>query len=128
MEKSKIDVPFEITQEFIDDVLCTAFEGGITHWCDKVVVRDNDYKGGEYASEVVSRGGVVDIVVDDGEFIDIDEYKEGLNLERFINGYKLYTQWCLDRKIEILTDPAEIDAEIADIIVQFAVFGEIIFG
>ena len=30
-----------VSEQDIDDILCTAFEGGITYWCDRVRVVGN---------------------------------------------------------------------------------------
>lgn len=30
-----------VSEQDIDDILCTAFEGGITYWCDSVRVVGN---------------------------------------------------------------------------------------
>ena len=44
-----------VSEQDIDDILCTAFEGGITYWCDSVRVVGNYL--GKYASDQISRGG-----------------------------------------------------------------------
>ncbi len=46
---------FNITDEQLDDIMCTALEGGITYWCDEAKVV-GDYLG-EYAHEQIARGG-----------------------------------------------------------------------
>ena len=45
-----------VSEQDIDDILCTAFEGGITYWCDSVRVVGNYL--GKYASDQISRGKV----------------------------------------------------------------------
>lgn len=121
MEKRVIMIPFEVDGEWIDDVLCTAFEGGINYWCSNVTVVDGDYKGGEYKSEVISRGGRLKLYDESGAIVH-------LTLEGFIKGVEKYYEWCLKDNRKTYTDPGMIDAEIADCMVQFAVFGEIIYG
>lgn len=129
MENKVIEnVAFGITNEFIDDVLCTAFEGGITYWCDRVDVKYNDYRGAKYASEVISKGGTLEIVFDDAEFADYDPQFVELTKDKFIKGYKKYVEFATERKLPVYTDAGDIDADIADMIVQYAVFDEVVFG
>ena len=113
-----------VSQEDIDDILCTAFEGGITYWCDRARV-DGDYRG-TYASEQVSRGG--------GVFLhDFEENEEiYLNMDNFLIGLHKYLE--TDSKIlvysdgSLVIDTCQVDADVADQIVQFAIFGEVIYG
>lgn len=48
----------EVTNQDIDDIMCTALEGGITYWCRRAEVVGGKYLG-EYAHEQISRGGEV---------------------------------------------------------------------
>ena len=114
----KVELNVKVTGQDIDDILVTAFEGGITYWCDEVQVK-GDYLG-EYASDQVSRGGVVRLHDEDG-------WHE-LNLAKILDGIKKYL--ATDNSIlegkEI--DTCQVDADIADSIVQYALFGEIVYG
>ena len=113
-----------VTEEDIDDIMCSALEGGITYWCYKAKVV-GDYLG-EYASEQISRGGVLKLY--DSENGDIYE----LTLEALLNGIRLAIQndyyaeyeWHYGDKL----DCCQIDANVADCIVQCALFGEVIYG
>ena len=51
----RVSMEVKLTQQDVDDIICTALEGGITYWADKAVVV-GEYLG-EYASEQISRGG-----------------------------------------------------------------------
>lgn len=119
----------EFTNEDINDIMATALEGGITYWCGRVEVKDKDLKGQEYASDVISHDGT--LLIYDSE--DEDEVWE-LTREKFINGLKKFLQLCdkeyfksIDYSIREL-DISMIDAEDADIIIQYALFNEIVFG
>jgi hypothetical protein len=115
----KIVIDQEIDGKLVDDILCTAFEGGINYWCTKkVVVVGDDYHGGDYASEVVSRGGTLNIY--DGE----EERWHVLGIENMIEGIR---QWCIKygSYAQLLDD---FDAGDADCIVQLALFGEVVYG
>ena len=79
-----INVPIKINDDTIDDILCTALEGGITYWCYKINVENGDYKGKDWAHEVVSSGGSLILHTED------DPYLVKLNLDTFIKGCQKY--------------------------------------
>ena len=114
-----------VTAEDIDDILCTAFEGGICYWCDEVEVVGKYL--GKYASEQISRGGK--LVLHDAESSD----KWELDLEKIKQGIEMYI--CLfPDKIEgdeingYYIDTSNIDSDVADEIIQYALFGELMFA
>ena len=113
-----------VTAEDIDDIMCSALEGGITYWCAKATPV-GEYLG-EWANEQIARGG--ELVLYDAE--DDEEYV--LTREKLLNGiclayqhdyYKDY-DWAVDGKI----DACNVDAEVSDVIVQLALFGEVVYG
>lgn len=113
-----------VTQEDIDDIMASALEGGITYWCCKAeVVQDKYY--GEFASDQISRGGSLRLYdnEDDEQYI--------LTLDKFLKGVRLAIKdgygndWFSD---DARLNCAVIDGEAADIIVQMALFGEVVFG
>ncbi len=114
----------------IDDIVCTALEGGITYWCCKAVVGEDEYYG-EYASDQISRGGT--LILYDTE----EDERYTLTLEKLINGIAKacdegYGDFCdiaedgksLDNNVEM----SRLDSIAADIIIQYALFGEIVYG
>lgn len=119
--KLRIQVETRITQEDIDDIMCSALEGGICHWCTRAVVVGKYL--GEYASEQISRGGVLKLYDEEGECFELslDKLMAGIGLA-ISNGYA--KDWL--RGCEI--DCGQIDAEAADIIIQLALFQDIIYG
>ena len=113
-----------VTEQDIDDIMSTALEGGITYWCcaAKVV---GDYLG-RYASEQISRGGTLELF--DAESDD----KWTLTRDMLLRGIKQWAEFGGDPCLAILgngtLDTGEIDAEVADMIVQYALFGEVVYG
>lgn len=113
----------EITSQDIDDIMDSALSG-ITYWCNMAEVV-GDYLG-EYASEQISRGGM--LILHDAE--DDEEYD--LDLNQLLNGIKQAYEgnyfseyeWCDGKTI----DTCQIDAEVADVIVQLALFDEVVYG
>lgn len=118
----------EVTAEDIDDILCGSLEGGSTHWFYRVEVI-GEYLG-EYASEQISRGGKLKFHVDepfdesDTEWYELDKEKFLVGLQKWLNDYSDVGRVLYKNKL----DCAEIDAGMADSIVQFALFGEEIYG
>jgi hypothetical protein len=118
----QIEVTFlgDITQDMVDDILVAAFEGGINYWCRIIEVVGGDYHGGKYASDVISRGGAIHFFT-----FEEEEPPEVLTLKKFIDGFKQYCE-------RVGKDPERVydnhDAGVADMIVQYALFGKVIYG
>lgn len=118
------EIEAKLTDQDIDDIMVGALEGGINYWCREAEVV-GDYLG-EYASDQISRGGK--LILHDAESND----KWELDLEKFLNGVKLWLQNGDDQYHALQKDGTidccEIDGEMADLIVQYALFGEVVFG
>lgn len=114
----------KVNAEDIDGIMACALEGGITFWCDEARVV-GEYLG-EYASDQISRGG--QLLLHDME----EEETYLLNKEKFLKGLKIFLdnsegKICkLDSGYEV--DPANIDANDADSIIQYAIFGELVYA
>ena len=115
----------KVTQEDIDDIMATALEGGITClWCCKAKVV-GDYLG-EFASEQISHGGTLKL------YDSVEDTTYDLTLENFMHGLKKAIQggwyanydWYNDDEI----DTCNVDAEVADVIIQLALFDDVIYG
>ena len=115
----------KLTNENIDDIMYSALEGGVTaSWCYKVTVV-GEYLG-EYASEQVSRGGMLTFTTWDLTEADVTLTKEDF-LEGFRKWYEEGGDW-YEAVTENGVDTGNIDAGRADAIVQYALFGEIVYG
>lgn len=115
-----------LSDDNIDNIMVTALEGGICYWCDKVEVAGECV--GDYASEQISRGGTL-------RLYDFEEENwQELTREKFIAGLKKYiinptaSDICEIVDHEVRIDTCQVDAEVADAIIQYAVFGDIIYG
>ena len=119
----EVTVGFMLNEKDVDDIMDTAFYG-ITYWCGNAEVV-GEYLG-EFASEQISRGGTIKL-----HDYEEDEIYE-LNIEKFINGFKLWIQNGDDEygalNADGTVDTSEIDAIMADMIIQYAIFGEVIYG
>ena len=119
----------EISDELIEYILCSAFEGGITYWANNVSCKDNkDMKevGGwkhEYLTRTKKKDAVMYIhdaeteekypitkksIIDALQKMDTPEYKYTKALGRILD--------------------ETYDADDADIVVQTACFGQVVYG
>lgn len=120
----KVEIRVELTQENIDDIMVTALEGGITYWCSEASPECGELLK-EYPSEQISRGGA--LLLYDFE----EEAYRRLDLEKFLKGFKLWVENGGDEYGAIedgKVDCCNIDADCADAIIQYALFGEVIYG
>lgn len=114
-----------LSDEDIDDIMCGAIEGGISYWACKAEVVEDEYLG-EFAGDQISRGGSLRIYDrEDGE-----TYL--LTLEKLLRGFSMalllgYGDSWLDNS-ENTVDMCCIDAQGCDVIVQLALFGDVIYG
>lgn len=115
-----------ITKEFTDDdlenIMITALEGGIGYWA----CLDNsdwskqpaDMPTSEYAWKILQDGGTLHFLdeEDDGAeyFLDLNSLLDGIGK-------------CIANK-DWDGDIDNIDAIIADMIIQYAIFGSVIYG
>lgn len=115
------EIVVNLTMKDIDDIMCTALEGGITYWCCKADVV-GEYLG-EYAHEQISRNGT--LLLHDSE----EEKTYQFTLEHFVQGFRLYLeQGCHVQVEDNSIDTSDIDANDADCIVQLGLFEEVVFG
>lgn len=135
MEKYEVtaQIKVNLTQQDIDDIMCSALEGGVTAlWCGEAEVIE-EKRVADWGHEQIARGGV--LMLHDIE--DPNEVWE-LNLEKFLNGFKLWLErdggfavCALDDNGQVSDsgiDTCNIDGPAADSIVQYALFGEVVFG
>lgn len=114
-----------VTNNDIDDIMTTALEGGINYWADQAetvgTLREEDKD--LYISETISRGYTVEIHdAEEGEVYQLD-------LEKLLNGITYGVQ---NGFVEInnggTIDTGDIDAIAADVIIQAALFGDVVYG
>lgn len=127
MDKKKFEVRAEIkvnlTVEDIDDIMVSALEGGINYWCSEAEVVE-DKRCSDWGHEQIARGGA--LILHDME----SEEKWELDLEGFLKGFKLWLEDGQDKYGAVESgevDCGNIDAGCADEIIQYAIFGELVY-
>ena len=118
------DKKYNPSKEEIEDAIIGAMEGGSSYWAglnnrpDIWRLREKGTPLSEYAIKLLTEGDKVlfyDIENPSDEWeLTMDKLKEGFNLAIKQNYY--------DPKVD------DIDSEIADMILQLSLFGEIVFG
>ena len=125
-----IKIKLNITQEDIDDIVRTALEGGIGDWCRKVEVK-GDYLG-EYASDQISRNGILKLYgykTDEFYLLTRDRLLKGIvkyckNVQNLCDIIYVKDNPC-EQECEL--DCSMIDSVAADMIIQYAVMGDVIY-
>lgn len=122
----EVKLRLAITGEDIDDIMAGALEGGISYWCSRVEV-DGKYLG-DYASEQISRGGQLILC-------EICGTKHLLTRGKLVDGIVKYLQnphpynilncW---RETFMKIDTGKCDEMVCDMIIQYAIFGEVVYG
>jgi hypothetical protein len=114
-----MEATHEITDQVIDDILTAAFEGGINYWCSRVRIKAGTVLGepGRWASECVSRGATLELLDGEDEWHDLDRGA----IERGIR------QAATDNDLHVDVWYEGHDADDADVAVQLAIYGEVVY-
>lgn len=130
-----VSVPVELDDEFIEDVVCTMLEGGSNYWVDTI---DIDHPEGQrprytpvstWAADALNKGGNITIYP-----IEEEDGIVTINRENLVSGVKQLIDEHPDRVAVTYDHKANhidfgsMDADDADAILQYAVFGDLIFG
>ena len=122
----KVEMEILLTREDIDDIMCGALEGGITYWCRKAEVLGKYL--GEYASEQIARGGTLNLYDSEEDVVYV------LTKDKFLKGVELWAKNpiggnCLEHiDGRLRFDCCNADAVVCDAIIQYALFGDVIYG
>ena len=126
---NKINISIEVSDELIESILCTAFEGGITYWADNVSVPDQKdaKKVGCWKHEYLTKTKKKDAIMYIHDMYDGGKYsitkKSIINaLERMSKPENCYTK-AFGRILDVTYDAYD-----ADIVVQMACFGSVTYG
>ena len=108
----------------IDDIMVSALEGGITYWADAADVIE-EKRVADWGHEQIARDGVLLI----HDFEEDETYE--LTLAKFLNGFKLWFENGHDSCGAVSAHEVDcglIDGNDADGIIQYALFGDWIYG
>ncbi|MFJ7982305.1 hypothetical protein ACIQ1D_18765 [Lysinibacillus xylanilyticus] len=119
----EVNIPIKVTADEVETIIVNALEGGSTYWCGLEYTSATSMK----PKGIPHSTWVTQMLLDGIEvmFYDIEnEYdKFGLTLEKLCEGIKLNK---INRPFD--ADLENGDADTADCILQFALFGKVVFG
>ena len=125
---NKITITVEISDKMIEDILCSAFEGGITYWANNVTCEDRvdmqkvgGYKH-EYLTKTKKKIAALYIHADDGNVRRLTKKSIIDALQKM--DYK--ENGCTKALKRILNE--DYDSDDADLLMQMACFGKVIYG
>ena len=114
----------EKREQYLDDVLTTAIEGGIDYWVDEWIEIDLD-RSGNSSSDWRYRFAT---------FVDIEGDTYTINHDTIAKGLGIVTRRNAEHDKELILnnrtngDDGDHDALDADKVVQFALFGELVYA
>ena len=120
-------VTHTISDQDVIDLMVTAIEGGINYWCPSIQVQSgtsNMECFSERVGDIINKGGTILLADDEDETHDLESYTwHELTADKLRIGFQKY----LERKGSSV-DPGDWDVEVADVIIQLAIFGKIVYG
>lgn len=109
MKTYKIITEREVTEEQINDLVSTAFEGGINYWCGEA--KTSTELGDNYLSEMLTKGATIKL------YDEEEEKWHSLTLAKLLKAMGEY--W---------VDLDNYDSDDADALIQTAIFGKVVYG
>ena len=144
MNNRKVSVDITVSDDNLVSLLSCAFTGGISYWCSDAEVNREKYvaaknaliAGGKKSGEICVEDIYLKVLDDGGAIVlpdaeDSDETYE-LTLSKILKGIQLTEAARMTGEIDAAGIPSLFDeggdSNTADCIIQYALFGEIIFG
>ena len=128
----KIEKTIKFTEEDLSDILCSCFEGGCNYWC----CIDNDTDEWDDAKEQLRANGNQCPVIEDimlymlihGMPIRLIDEEENIGLYMTMNIFLGGIKMAIENGYWDSYDIDDIDGYVGDAIIQYAVFGEVVYG
>ena len=130
-----VQIPVELDDEFFEDVVCTMLEGGSNYWVDTIDIDHPDGKKPKgvpvstWAADALNKGGNVTIypIEEEDGVVTINRENLVAGVKQLIDEHPNWIAVTYDHKKNHI-DFGSMDADDADAILQYAVFGDLIFG
>ena len=118
----------QISTQDIDDLMVTVFEGGINYWCGYAEIVEKPETECTFKSEVISRNGALELFDDESDdtwILTREKFLKGVN--KALNHF--HCEFTKNPMYSNVQDMVENhDAETVDVIIQYALFDELVFG
>lgn len=110
----KVNLEVKVTEEDMEVIIDTAGYG-IGYWCSKAVEKENGYEVYEDEEDKWHKLSYQDILKGIKMYIEKGNHPYNILSQDIATG-------------DSILDSGEVDSEVADLIIQYACFGEIIYG
>ena len=120
----RLELEVHYDDQFLEDIIVTALEGGSNYWIDSIKYISDSPQGMPKSIWVFNQlkdGNTITIYLEDDDraFLTMRKLHMGVR-EYFSDSKKLIGGLTLDA--------ADYDAYMADCVLQYAVFGELVYG
>lgn len=130
-----VDIPVELDDEFFDDIICIMLEGGSNYWIDTIDIDHPDGKRpsgtpvSTWAADAINKGGSITIypIEEEDGITTIKRENLIFGVQQLIEEHPDWVAVTYENKKNRI-DLGCMDADDADAIMQYAVFGELVFG
>ena len=122
-KEQKFQCTLDLTGNDIENIVVTALEGGIGHWATldnstpEWERKPRELPVSQFATQLLLENKGIRLIDEEDE-----EKSFELTLQKLLAGVELYINH------EVPTDIDDIDAAAADMIFQYALFGEIVYS
>jgi len=134
MVEIRVSIPVELDDQFFEDVIVTTFEGGSNYWVETAeVVHPTEQRArgvalSIWAAAALNAGGSV--------VIGFEDEKKTLTQAMLVKGVELWvknhpqavTFFMEHRSGKRKIETCNVDAGDADAILQYALFGQLVYG
>lgn len=128
MKTYRINKPIKLTEEDLSDILCSCIEGGSSYWAQ---IQNYGEQWDEVEKELPEDHTIEDHIIalwHKGyplHILDCEEGKEYfIHLDDFLKGI----QSAINDGVWDGEDTYDVDGCVGDCIMQYAVFGEVVYG
>lgn len=128
MEEYLFTKKIGLTEENIKDILCSCIEGGSNYWCQ---IQNCGEQWEEVENELPEDSTIEDCIMalwHKGYILHVIDVEEYAAYEISFYDFISAIQSVIDDGIWNGNDVCDIDGEVGDCIMQYAVFGEVIYG
>jgi hypothetical protein len=127
----------ELDDVFFEDIICTMLEGGSNYWIGHIMInhpgglKPKDIPPSMWAANALNNGGTVIFYIpneeDESDKITLVKNMLVEGLTKWAENYQNHVSIVTERG-KCTIDAGDIDADQADIILQYALFNDVIFG
>jgi hypothetical protein len=125
----KVKIEYEISEQTIADLMTAAVEGGSGYWCDEMRQTSDENKPLWYSNPEIYNDKLTISVVESEPSKENSDGRHIINLEKMQKAFELMSEFGTPKGFHLRNLlEGNWDAETADVFLQLAVFGEVVYG